>query len=189
MITAILNIIILILGLIVAKTLDLFRWYGEKIRNVPKKPWNILRILLATAAICYAVSRIGAVRDLGRYQMQPPGYSQKEMEYLNQKRIERCVRLQQRTDYFNRYNNVIAWCYYTNRPTLAMLYIGATYSNNAYRFHRHVYEQHMARLYLADRKEYERRLETAEWMEPDDKHRFTRTIMTISADQTTRNKK
>lgn len=183
MISAIINFILAIIGGIVYALGKLRDWYKKKIKEIPEKPINILLLTLATTAIIYGITRIGAFADMRRYELDPPGYTQMELRYIPEKKVDRYVYLQEKTHYYSRYMNTIARYHYRNRPLAAFTYILLTYNNNRWRFHRYVHEQYMLKMYMTDMECYQTELDNTQWMLDWEKKEFTKRMEELKTKQ------
>lgn len=184
MIAALLNIIFIILVVILDKIMGLWRWYKDKFKNIKENPWNILKITLATLAVCYGFSRVQAIAEIIEYKGSITPYTAEELEYINPNKIERYQKLYAKTKYLDRYFNLQARFERNEKYGLYLLTTALTYPRHQkIRFHKHIHRLYYINLYLEDINKFNEELEFIKWMSKKDKADFTKIIGQLSKEE------
>ena len=154
-------------------------WYRNQLASAKEKPASLVKIFLVTMLIIYGVTRIIAIYDLIGPKKGPAGYTEEQIEYLNQNRVERYVRLMEKTQYYDRYMNTVDWLEVKEKNVLAATFVVLTHSKKAGKFHRHVYKQYLVSIYERNPKELEQYIGSQRWIKKHEKEDYRKAIVRL----------
>lgn len=154
-----------------------FRWFRDSVSSARQDRRHFYKPILVLIFFAYVFSRIQFAVDIVRDDTAC--YTKKDLTPRRKERFEKYVRLQEKTYYIDRYNNMLHLLKEDDRPLLSDIIYFLTCSRIMYKFRDIVWQEHLNG--FAEEMDTEKALaymDKVKWMSNNEKLKRIKSIPT-----------